>query len=199
MLIFLIIFIQINVGYEFTEYYIPYCYELSEIEIEFGEECKEADDSIEEGTRDIVLEKFLSQIWTSITNVSFNFYIWDGLQYLPRLSCWPAGNVLPHNSSLMVWSKNLKPQNFFETKVFFDQNFCLQFFLTKNCFNQKIFYQSIFVQNFCCPRHFSDQIFFWNFFFDSAFFHQNCFKSQIFWNQILLSTNFQPMYLKSPL
>ena len=63
-------FIEVFVDYEVTESDIPYCHQLSEMEIEFGEECKEATaDTMEEGTRDLVLEKFLSQIWISV-NVS---------------------------------------------------------------------------------------------------------------------------------
>ena len=48
---------------------LPLCSELSEIEIEFGEECFEPMADINDWTRDLVIEKFVSQIWIS-TNVS---------------------------------------------------------------------------------------------------------------------------------
>ena len=49
---------------------VPHCDELSEIEIELGEVCKDVIEEVEEMTRDLVLEKFLSQLWVSL-NVSF--------------------------------------------------------------------------------------------------------------------------------
>ena len=57
--------LEVFVGYEVTETDIPACDQLSEMEIELGEECREDVDTIEEGTRDLVLEKFLSKLWTS--------------------------------------------------------------------------------------------------------------------------------------
>ena len=57
----------------YVERDIPLCSELSEIEIELGEECED-EPSLQnaDGQRDIVLEKLFSQIWLSMSVVKIH-------------------------------------------------------------------------------------------------------------------------------
>jgi len=78
-----------------TESDIPRCDELSDIEIEFGEECREVIETIEAGTRDLVLEKFLSQLWISLNGSDVNR---NGLPFGLKVDPLDISNLLPGGS-----------------------------------------------------------------------------------------------------